>query len=69
MIFDRTFLFDMKETSFFLARENVVPVKELGLPLWRAKIFNFMTRNALPITSFLEIPYNRIIELGIFVKV
>ena len=60
---------DMKETSFFLARENVVPVKELGLPLWRAKIFNYMTRNALPITSFLEIPYNRIIELGIFVKV
>jgi len=60
---------DMQETSFFLARENVVPVKELGLPLWRAKIFNFMTRNAMPITSYLEIPYDRIIELGIFVKV
>jgi KUP system potassium uptake protein len=60
---------DIKETSFFLARENVVPVKELGLPLWRAKIFNFMTRNAMPITSSLEIPYDRIIELGIFVKV
>jgi KUP system potassium uptake protein len=60
---------DMKETSFFLARENVVPVKELGLPLWRAKIFNFMTRNAMPITAYLEIPYDRVIELGIFVKV
>jgi hypothetical protein len=28
-----------------------------------------MTRNAMPITSYLEIPYDRIIELGIFVKV
>jgi KUP system potassium uptake protein len=60
---------DMKDTSFFLAKENVLPVKELGLPLWRAKIFDFMTRNAMPITSYLEIPYDRIIELGIFVKV
>jgi len=60
---------DMKETSFFLARENVVPVKELGLPLWRAKIFDFLTRNAMPLTSYLEIPYDRVIELGVFVKV
>jgi K+ transporter len=50
-------------------RENVVPVKEIGLPLWQAKIFDFMTRHAMPITSCLEIPYDRIIELGIFVKV
>jgi KUP system potassium uptake protein len=60
---------NMKEASFFLGRENVVPVKEVGLPQWRAKIFYFMTRNAMPITSYLEIPYDRIIELGIFVKV
>jgi KUP system potassium uptake protein len=60
---------DMKETSFFLGRENVVPVKEVGLPLWRSKIFYFMTRNAMPITSYLKIPLDRIIELGIFVKV
>jgi KUP system potassium uptake protein len=60
---------DMKETSFFLGRENVVPVKEVGLPMWKSKIFYFMTRNAMPITSYLEIPLDRIIELGIFVKV
>ena len=58
----------MEETSFFLARENIMPVKEYRMPLWRAKIFDFMARNAMPITSFLKIPPDRVIELGIFVE-
>jgi KUP system potassium uptake protein len=58
----------MQETSFFLARENIVPVKGDKMPLWRAKVFSFMARNALPITSFLEIPPDRVMELGIFVE-
>jgi KUP system potassium uptake protein len=59
---------DMKETSFFLSRENVIPVKGYKLSLWRAKLFSLMTRNAQPITSFFEIPPDRVMELGVFMK-
>jgi KUP system potassium uptake protein len=59
---------DLKETSFFLSRENVIPVKGFKMPLWRAKIFSFMARNAMPIAAFLEIPLDRVIELGVFMK-
>jgi KUP system potassium uptake protein len=58
----------MEETSFFLSRENIVPVEGYKMPRWRAMIFDFMTRNAMPITAFLEIPPGRAIELGIFVE-
>jgi KUP system potassium uptake protein len=59
---------DMQETSFFLSRENVVPVKGFKMPLWRAKLYSFMTRNALPVTAFFEIPPDRVIELGVFME-
>ncbi|MEJ2672433.1 MAG: KUP/HAK/KT family potassium transporter, partial [Deltaproteobacteria bacterium] len=59
---------DIKQASFFLSRENVIPVKGFKMPVWRAKIFSFMTRNALPITTFLEIPPDRVIELGVFME-
>jgi KUP system potassium uptake protein len=58
----------LKETSFFLSRENVIPVEGFKMPLWRAKLFSFMTRNAMPVTSFLEIPPDRVIELGVFME-
>jgi KUP system potassium uptake protein len=58
----------MKECSFFLSRENVIPVKGFKMPLWRAKIFGFMARNAMPVTAFLEIPPDRVIELGVFME-
>lgn len=59
---------DMQETSFFLSRENVIPVKGHKMSLWRAKIFSFMTRNAMPVTAFFEIPPDRVIELGVFME-
>lgn len=59
---------DMKESSFFLGRENIVPVKGFKMELWRAKLFSFMARNAMPITDFFQIPSERVIELGVFVE-
>jgi KUP system potassium uptake protein len=59
---------DMSETSFFLSRENVIPVEGLKMPLWRAKVFSLMTRNAMPVTSFFKIPPDRVVELGVFVE-
>jgi KUP system potassium uptake protein len=59
---------DLKDTSFILSRENVIPVKGFKMAFWRAKIYSFMTRNAMPVTAFLEIPPDRVIELGVFME-
>jgi KUP system potassium uptake protein len=59
---------DMKETSFFLGRENIVPIKGFKMNFWRAKLFSFMARNAMPITEFFQIPPERVIELGVYVE-
>jgi len=58
----------MDETSFFLGRENIVPIKGFKMNFWRARLFSFMARNAMPITEFLHIPPERVIELGVFVE-
>jgi len=58
----------MEDTSFFLGRENIVPIKGFKMNFWRARLFSFMARNAMPITEFLNIPPERVIELGVFVE-
>ncbi len=55
---------DPRQASYFLGREILVPSRWTGLSSWRAKLFTFMSRNALPPTSFFGIPHNRAIELG-----
>jgi KUP system potassium uptake protein len=59
---------NMEETSFFLGRENIVPVKGFKMNFWRARLFSLMAKNAMPITDFLQIPSDRVIELGVFVE-
>lgn len=53
------------ETSFFLARETIIPSKKTrGMSLWREVLFKWMFRNADPATAFFKIPPNRVVELG-----
>ncbi|HEU5465251.1 MAG TPA: potassium transporter Kup [Gemmatimonadales bacterium] len=52
------------ETTFFLGQETVVPGRRKGMPLWREKLFGFMSRNAHRATAYFRIPPNRVIEVG-----
>jgi KUP system potassium uptake protein len=62
--------FDMMDTTFFLSRENVIAsAAGRGMPMWRDKLFAFLTRNASPATAFFRIPGNRMIELGTQVEI
>ncbi|HWU84044.1 MAG TPA: KUP/HAK/KT family potassium transporter, partial [Rhodocyclaceae bacterium] len=57
--------YEPMETSFFLARETIIPSKKVrGMPLWREILFKWMFRNADPATAFFKIPPNRVVELG-----
>ncbi len=55
-------------TSFFLSRETLIPSKAPGMALWREKLFALMTRNAQRPTDYFRIPVNRVVELGMQVR-
>ncbi len=56
--------FDMMSTTFYLARETVVPAAKSSLTPWRALVFRLMSKNATSATDFFKIPANRVVELG-----
>ncbi|MDN5849319.1 MAG: KUP/HAK/KT family potassium transporter, partial [Nitrococcus sp.] len=61
--------FNLMDTTFFISRATVVAEAGPGMALWREKLFAFMSRNALPVTAFFEIPGNRLIELGAQIEI
>ena len=56
------------ETTFFLSRETLIPSKAPGMAIWREKLFATMVRNAQRPTEFFQIPVNRVVELGLQVR-
>jgi KUP system potassium uptake protein len=56
-------------TSFFVSRNTLAPVANVGFPLWQAIIYSFMHRNAADPTAFFQIPPERVVELGSRVRV
>jgi len=59
---------DMDQTTFFVARESLVPSRNRHMRMWRERLFSFLGRNALHPSDFLGIPPARVIELGMQVK-
>jgi len=60
---------DDMETSYFLSRDSVVLTFAQGMALWREKLFASMHRNAAAAADFLNLPTNRIVELGSKVEI
>jgi KUP system potassium uptake protein len=63
-------MFNMMETTFFLARATVIPSMRIpGMAAWRESLFAWMFKNASPITNYFDIPPNRVVELGTRVEI
>lgn len=60
---------DDMQTSYFLSRDAVIPTRAGGMSLWREKLFASMHRNAAAAADFLNLPANRIVELGSKVEI
>lgn len=61
----RGLVIDPERTTYYLARETLIPTARIaGMPLWREKLFSFLSRNALQATTFFNIPPERVVELG-----
>lgn len=61
--------FKAMETSYFLARQTLIPSSRPGMSLWREKLFAWMVRNAASAMEFFKLPTNRVIELGSQVEI
>ncbi|MFQ3595376.1 MAG: KUP/HAK/KT family potassium transporter, partial [Sphingomonadaceae bacterium] len=59
----------MMDTSFFLARQTLLPSERPEMALWREKIFAWMLRNAESAMEFFKLPTNRVVELGSQVEI
>jgi KUP system potassium uptake protein len=59
----------MMDTSFFLARQIVLPSSRPGMAVWREKLFAWMLRNAESAMEFFKLPTNRVVELGSQVEI
>jgi KUP system potassium uptake protein len=56
--------FNMMDTSFFLARQTLLPSSRPGMAIWREHLFAWMLRNAESAMEFFRLPTNRVVELG-----
>ncbi len=65
----RGFELDPMMTSYFLSRATVVPTLGGGMAPWREKLFANMHRNAASAADFLNLPTNRVVELGTKVQI
>ena len=57
------------DTSYFLSRDIVIPTLGGGMAMWREKLFAGMHRNASAAADFLNLPSNRVVELGAKVEI
>lgn len=60
----REFDIDPGDTMFFLSRETLIAQPSKKMALWRIRLFITLARNAGSAASYLNIPANRVVELG-----
>ena len=65
----RDFSCGADEATFFLGRETIVPSKQRGMALWREHLFAFLVKIAQPPSGYFKLPENRVVELGMRVRI
>ena len=61
--------FNLLATSFFVSRETIVPTPGGGMADWREQLFATMSRLAGSAADYLNIPTNRVIEVGTRIEI
>jgi KUP system potassium uptake protein len=61
--------FELMETSFFIGRQNVIPVVGPGMALWREQLFATMSRIARDAADYFRVPPDQVVELGAQVEI
>lgn len=56
------------QTTYFLGRESLLTTGESRMAQWRKVFFSTMSRNAMNPTNFFDIPPDRVIEIGLHIR-
>lgn len=59
---------DIKDITYYLGRESLLISNKPEMMEWKKSLFTFMSKNALPATSYFSIPPDRVVELGIQIE-
>ena len=59
---------DFENAIYFLGRESVVVTKHTGMSPFRETVFEYLGRNSARITSYFNLPYNKVFEIGSRIK-
>ena len=60
---------NLHDATFFLSRINSLATPKPGMALWREHLFVFLSRNSRRTSSFLGIPSEQTIEIGVVVDI
>jgi KUP system potassium uptake protein len=60
---------DPPNLTYILSNNTLLPNPGSTMAMWRKRLFAFLSRNALRPTQFFRLPINRVIELGMQIKV
>jgi KUP system potassium uptake protein len=55
---------DPADTSYYLGRETLLPIRDGSMAYWRKRVFRILSRNSRSATDFFSIPSNRVVEIG-----
>lgn len=61
--------YNLMETSFFIARQTVIPAHGGRMPMLGDSVFASMYRNARDAAEYYKLPANRVIELGTQIEI
>lgn len=56
------------DITYFLGKETIVITKDTGMSPWRETLFDFMSRNSERITTYFNLPPQKVCEIGTQVK-
>ena len=60
---------NLSNTTFFFSRETLLAGRRNWLAKWRARLFILLSRNSLRPYDFIQIPADRVVEMGMQVRV
>jgi KUP system potassium uptake protein len=59
---------DPEKVAYILSDNTLIPGPGVGMSLWRKRLFAFLSRNALRPSPFFRLPVNRVIEIGMQIR-
>jgi KUP system potassium uptake protein len=56
---------DLADVTYYVGHETVIGREDkMGLPMWQAKLFMVMERNAVHVSDFFSLPSDQVVEIG-----